>query len=82
MARLVRKQVYLTAEQNDRLKREAKRRRTSVAVVLRGIVDEALTPAPRSWESDPLLEIVGLGSSGRRDLSESVADELYGKQHR
>ena len=78
---MVRKQVYLTAEQNDRLRRAAKRLRRSEAELLREAIDRHLPgrkQAPAAVEKDSLFRLVGLASSQDGDLSSRVDDILYG----
>lgn len=81
MASMVRKQVYLTPELDERLRHEAARLRRTEAEILRealaahlGAHGEAFGDASR----DSLWDLVGIGSSDRSDLSESVDDILYG----
>jgi hypothetical protein len=81
MPRLVRKQVYLTPEQDELLKRAAARERRSEADIIRGALDQRLgaKKAPRRSRSrDPLWGIVNLGRSGARDVSAQVDHYLYG----
>lgn len=78
---MVRKQVYLTAEQNERLRRAAARERRTEAEILRDALDSHLGATERSAaeiRADPLWEIVGVGESEEGDLSERVDDILYG----
>jgi len=85
MARLVRKQVYLTVEQNELLKQAAGHERKTEAEVIRSALDQRLRPrrAPRRPSSaDPLWGIVGLGRSGVRDVSVQVDHYLYGSPKR
>jgi hypothetical protein len=78
---MVRKQIYLTASQNARLRQAAKRRRRSEAEVLREAIDLHLPDPTRrrpSVTSDALFRLVGAGASDERNLSERVDDFLYG----
>lgn len=82
---MVRKQVYLTAEQNDRLRSAAARQRRTEAEILREALDQHLGQPGRSSppvDEDPLWDIVGIASSddggAGSDLSERVDDVLYG----
>jgi len=78
---MVRKQVYLTAEQDTRLRRAAKRQQRSEAEVLRDALDRYL-PGEGEQEptdGDPLFRLVAAGSSETGNLSESVDDILYGR---
>jgi hypothetical protein len=93
VAKLVRKQVYLTVEQQDWLSGTAARERRPEAEIIRDALDAHARPkrAPRAdFARDPLWRIVGIGSSegsqgshgGRRggngDVSENVDHYLYG----
>jgi predicted flap endonuclease-1-like 5' DNA nuclease len=77
---MVRKQVYLTAEQDTRLRRVAKQQQRSEAEVLRDALDRYLpgTAAQAPVDGDALLRLVGIGRSAEGTLSESVDDILYG----
>jgi hypothetical protein len=79
MARMVRKQIYLTPEQAQRLRRAAARERRTEADVIREALDRRLGGAPARGEDDPLLGIIGFGSGGPADLSSRVDDYLYGE---
>ncbi|MDI3281535.1 MAG: CopG family transcriptional regulator [Bacillota bacterium] len=60
-------QVYLDAQQLEALRALAKKRDTSVAELVRESLSRYLAEVPVS--EDPALEIIGLGRSGRGDLS-------------
>jgi hypothetical protein len=80
VSRLVRKQVYLTAEQDELLRQTATRERRSEAEIIRAALDQRLRPkrAPhRSRSPDSLWDIVGLGKSDARDVSSDVDRYLY-----
>jgi hypothetical protein len=82
---LVRKQVYLTVEQNHLLKQAADRERRTEAEIIRGALDQRLRPrrAPRvGGRRDPLWGIVGIGQSATRDGSNNVDHYLYGAPRR
>jgi len=64
---LKRTQVYLEPEQHRSLKREARERGISLAELLRQIVGHYLR---RERPREEFLRIVGLGKSGRSDISE------------
>ena len=81
MPRLVRKQVYITAEQENLLKQVASREKRSEAEVIRSALDARLRPRrapPRRLADDPLWAIIGLGGGEVRDVSERVDEYLYG----
>jgi hypothetical protein len=60
--------VYLKPEQDRALRASAARLGTSIAELVRRSVDAYLVNVP--VEQDPLTQVVGLGRSGRGDLSE------------
>jgi hypothetical protein len=80
---MVRKQVYLTAPQNERLQKAAKRLRRSEADLLREAIerhlpgDEEGAPAVAG---DSLFAIVGVGKGATDNLSERVDEVLYGRK--
>jgi hypothetical protein len=85
MGRLVRKQVYITAEQEERLKAIAAREKRSEAEVIRAALDERLRPRPRSRRQlggDSLWDIVGIGAADVADVSTQVDHYLYGVSRR
>ncbi len=73
-------QIYLEPAQDVALRQLARRLGVSMAeVIRRGLnlyIEEAVPPS-----SDPLLEVIGLGSSGRADLSENH-DQLVAEEAR
>jgi hypothetical protein len=80
MAKLVRKQVYLTEEQNEWLHKAAAREGRPEAEIIRSALDARMGPqhAPAfRLADDPLWDIVGLGKSDRDDVSENVDSYLY-----
>lgn len=81
MPSMIRKQLYLTPELDERLRHESARLRRSEAEILRealaahlGVENSARTDASR----DSLWDLVGIGSSDDGNLSENVDDVLYG----
>jgi hypothetical protein len=83
MARLVRKQVHVTAEQGQRLKEVAAREKLSEAEVIRAALDSRLSlrsKSPRRLTRDPLCDIVGVaaGTDGNAALREDHI--LYGRR--
>jgi predicted DNA-binding protein len=79
-----RKQLYLTAAQNKRLREVAGRTRRSEAELVREALARYLMdeehPA-RSIDDDALWDLVGAGESDEADLSERVDEILYGADH-
>jgi len=88
MGRLVRKQLYLTPEQNQRLRRAARNeRRTEAEIVrealdLRLVLDEGAKAAGAGFEDDSLWEVVGMVRTGPADVSVQVDHYLYGTPRR
>ena len=77
---MVRKQVYLTAELDERLRREAKRQRRTEAEILREALAAQLNashPSKLDATEDPLWKLVGIAESREADLSERVDEVLY-----
>ncbi len=72
--------VYLEVEQLQSLQKEARSQRISLAELMRRLVKEHLTKdrgvpaAPK----EAYLKIVGLGASGKKDISENH-DRYLGK---
>lgn len=80
MSTMVRKQIYLTAAQDRRLRREALRQRRAEAEIIREALDRQLgeDTAGHDVSSDSLWDIIGIARSGRGDLSTNVDHYLYG----
>lgn len=79
MARIIRKQTYLTAWQDARIKRIAARRGVKEAEVLREAVDLYLAQAEGQngqADEDWLAGLLGAFTGGVPDGSEAV-DEIY-----
>jgi hypothetical protein len=79
---MIRKQVYLTAELDARLRREATRQRRSEAEILREALATRLNiadPADLDASADALWDLVGVAASADTDLSQRVDEVLYGK---
>lgn len=78
---MVRKQVYLTENQNSRLQHAAKKLQRSEADLLREAIDHYLPESNLDGTDlarDPLFRLVGIGAGGDSDLSERVDELLYG----
>jgi hypothetical protein len=78
---MIRKQVYLTAELDERLRREAKRQRRTEAEILREALAAQLgatRPSSLDASEDAIWELVGIAASKDTDLSERVDEVLYG----
>jgi hypothetical protein len=79
---MVRKQVYLTIPQNERLGRAAKRLRRSEADLLREAIERHLPGEDEGGpivDGDSLFAIVGVGNGAVDNLSERVDEVLYGR---
>jgi hypothetical protein len=81
---MIRKQVYLSREQNERLRRAARRLRRTEADVLREALERHLGDrrAATFVGRDPLWAIVGIAASPRGDLSDRIDERLYGARRR
>ena len=82
MPAMVRKQVYLTAELDERLRREAARQRRSEAEILREALAVRLGVSGKNRvdaSGDSLWQLVGIGATDSTNLSGSVDDVLYGR---
>lgn len=78
---MVRKQIYLTVDLDQRLRREARRQSKSEAEVLREALAARLggsSATDLDPEDDSLWGLVGAGASAATDLSERVDEVLYG----
>ena len=78
---MVRKQLYLSAEQNARLRRAAGRLRRTEADIVRAAIDRHLGELAGTLvhvDEDPIWDIVGLGSGPDRDGSARVDEWVYG----
>ncbi|MCG6538000.1 MAG: ribbon-helix-helix domain-containing protein [Syntrophales bacterium LBB04] len=62
-------QVYIEPEQDYVLGNLARKRGVSKAEIIRKSLDKFLREIP--LEEDPAMGLVGLGSSGKKDLSEN-----------
>jgi hypothetical protein len=71
---LVRKQTYLTAEQDRRLKELAERYHTTEAELLRRALDSWLARDAARSDTDPFERLVGFVS----DPNEVDHDDIYG----
>jgi Ribbon-helix-helix protein, copG family len=75
---MVRTQVYFSEEQHRALRRAAKREGVSMTALLRRMVERELlgrTTKP-DYSKDAIMAIVGLGRSGRSDISENHDEAL------
>lgn len=67
-------QVYLEPEQERILKALARTTGKSKAAIVRSCISRSL--AEISLESDPAMNVIGLGSSGKGDISEKHDETL------
>jgi hypothetical protein len=85
VAKLVRKQVYLTAEQDEWLAKVAGRERRPEAEIIRAALDARIRPqwVPKAaLAHDSLWQIVALAASDKSDVSDHVDHYLYGARRR
>lgn len=68
-------QIYLEPEQERVLKALSRATGRSKAAIVRSCISKSLSDIPP--ESDPAVNIMNLGSSGNRDISEKHDDYLY-----
>lgn len=61
-------QIYIEPEQDSFLEILAKKKGVSKASIIRDGLDKFFSEIP--VDEDPLMGLIGLGSSGKRDLSE------------
>lgn len=80
MNELVRKQVYITEEQDRLLKRAARLEGRPEAEIVRSALDRALKPKKSAHRTarDSLWDIVGLGRTRAADVATQVDHYLYG----
>jgi uncharacterized protein YigA (DUF484 family) len=82
MPSVIRTQISLTEAQMDRLRREARRRHTSIAALIRDAVDATVTEdSTRLTRQQRAFGLAGAFSSGRSDISEHH-DEVLGEETR
>ena len=83
MPTVIRTQISLTEAQMDRLKREARRRHTSIAAIIRDAVDATVVDedADRLTRQQRAFGLAGGFTSGRSDISERH-DEILGEETR
>jgi len=77
--KLERLQFYLEPEVNEQLEKLAAQRKVSKAHLIREGVRRILQDASEDIE-DPILGVVGLGASGRSDISEHHDNYLAAHQ--
>lgn len=66
-------QIYIDAGQDNLLQILSKKRGVSKAAIIRESIDRLLIETP--LEEDPAMELVGMGSSGKGDISKK--HDLY-----
>lgn len=71
-------QVYLKPTQHHALVEEARERRLSLAALVRELVDQHLhqRPTASADQRETVLEIIGLGRSGRSDIAKRHDHDL------
>lgn len=79
----VRKQIYLTPEQDEALKALSVMKGVSEASLIRKALDDYLArEKDRSKGADPLAKLVGLGRSAHTDIAENHDEYLYREEDR
>ena len=71
-----RTQIYLEDSQYRLLKEKARRQGTSLAAVIRLILEEHLAAAPS--ENDEFASVIGIGEGDGSRVAENYEDYLYG----
>jgi hypothetical protein len=79
---MIRTQISLTEEQMRRLRREARRRRVSLAAVIRDAVDQVVPDedAARRERVETLLATAGMASSGTGSVARDHDAALEGRR--
>ena len=72
-----RTQIYLAEEHYRALKERARRRGTTLAAVIREILDESLKGGAGRGK-DPFDQVIGIGKGDGEAVAENVDDYLYG----
>lgn len=81
-----RTQIYLPKQRIETLRREARRRKTTMSELIRQVLDAALDRAPviKGREREKLLSaarrIGKLGRKGPKDLASQMDKYLYGRR--
>ena len=68
--------IVLPDELHEQLRREAFRKRVSMARLIRTKLQGQPLGRRRRWKVDPLLEVSGIGRDGK--LAERIDEALYG----
>ena len=74
-----RTQISLTEHEYDFVRREARRRRMSMAAVLRELVRDRMRRQSRLPSDHPLRNIIALGRGDGAPVSEKHDEYLYGR---
>jgi hypothetical protein len=74
--RMIRKQIYLEPSQNDAIKLLSTRKGATEAEIIREALDLYLV-AHREAQQDPLMQMIGRISSGKRDGSLRHDRDIY-----
>lgn len=75
MTAMIRTQISLTEEQMQALRREASRRHTSIAAIVRKAVDVELGEEERQERLRAIMSVVGKYRSGHSDIG--LKHDLY-----
>jgi len=75
MARMVRKQTYITVDLDKRLKRWARKTNSSEARIIRDALEVYL--GGREYREDPLYRVIGIAEGGPADGAEKHDKYIY-----
>lgn len=75
---MIRKQVYLTRENEKDLKKHSKKLRTSEAFLIREAIYHYCRSLEKRENSHPLDAVIGISANGRKDGSINHDHYLYG----
>ena len=75
-----RTQIYLGDDQYHVLRARARKLGTTLAALIREILDQHLQGKPPGRRGkDPFDEVIGIGDGGGQAVAENVDDYLYGR---
>ncbi len=77
-----RTQIGLNEREYDFVRHEARRRRTTVAAVIRELIHDRMAKKRRVAPDHPLRDIIGLGRGDGSPVSEKHDQYLYGQPER
>ncbi len=77
-----RTQIGLNEREYDFVRHEARRRRTTVAAVIRELIHDRMAKKRRVAPDHPLRDIIGLGRGDGSPVSEKHDQYIYGQPER